>query len=106
MNLCDALESKRFYNGQMIIVQGDQANGMYFIESGVSFDTLFEPSTLPPKQSTNLKSIQMTKKRVKIVKQMEDGRVIDVAVLAKGDYFGELALINHKPRAASVYASE
>lgn len=36
MNLCDALESKRFLNGQMIIVQGDQANGMYFIESGVS----------------------------------------------------------------------
>lgn len=43
---------------------------------------------------------------VKIVKQMEDGRVIDVAILGKGDYFGELALINHKPRAASVYASE
>ena len=43
---------------------------------------------------------------VKIVKQMDDGRVIDVAILGKGDYFGELALINHKPRAASVYASE
>ena len=38
MNLCDALESKRFLNGQMIIVQGDQANGMYFIESGVSIN--------------------------------------------------------------------
>lgn len=37
MNLCDALESKRFSNGQEIILQGDQANGMYFIESGVSF---------------------------------------------------------------------
>lgn len=36
MNLCDALESKRFTNNQTIIVQGDQANGMYFIESGVS----------------------------------------------------------------------
>lgn len=29
---------------------------------------------------------------------------MDVAILGKGDYFGELALINHKPRAASVYA--
>lgn len=77
MNLCDALESKRFLNGQMIIVQGDQANGMYFIESG----------------------------NVKIVKQREDGRVDEVAILGKGDYFGELALINHKPRAASVYAT-
>lgn len=53
MNLCDALESKRFLNGQMIIVQGDQANGMYFIESGVSvpsssffYQTFFKQSTL------------------------------------------------------------
>lgn len=51
MNLCDALESKRFLNGQMIIVQGDQANGMYFIESGVSYPAsgrLLRPRQLEP----------------------------------------------------------
>ena len=53
-----------------------------------------------------LHALTRPKKNVKIVKQMEDGRVIDVAILGKGDYFGELALINHKPRAASVYASK
>lgn len=36
MNLCDALVTKHFSNGERIINQGDQANGMYFIESGVS----------------------------------------------------------------------
>lgn len=76
MNLCDALVSQRFSNGQTIIVQGDIANGMYFIESG----------------------------NVKIVKKLEDGSVMELAILGKGDYFGELALIEHKPRAASVYA--
>lgn len=76
MNLCDALESKRFSEGQKIISQGDQANGMYFIESG----------------------------RVKIIKNLADGRQVEAATLGKGAYFGELALINHKPRAASVYA--
>ncbi|KAG9510858.1 hypothetical protein GZH46_00589, partial [Fragariocoptes setiger] len=76
MNLCDALVSRRFEDGQQIIRQGDQANGMYFIESG----------------------------RVKIVKETEDGRTRELAILQKGDYFGELALINHKPRAASACA--
>lgn len=36
MNLCDALQSRRFKDGEKIICQGEQANGMYFIESGVS----------------------------------------------------------------------
>ena len=34
----------------------------------------------------------------------EEDREIEVNRLTKGQYFGELALIHHRPRAASVYA--
>ena len=34
MNLCDALVPKRFETGQQIIREGDEADGMYFLEEG------------------------------------------------------------------------
>lgn len=34
----------------------------------------------------------------------EDEEDIEIKRLQPGDYFGELALVTHKPRAASVYA--
>lgn len=75
MSVADALQSKTFENSQTIIKQGDTATGMYFIESG---------------------SVSCTVKTT-------DGEV-EVSRLNQGQYFGELALITHKPRAASVYA--
>lgn len=71
LNVADALQPKHFNAGQMIIKQGDHANGMYFIEEGEC-------------------------------KVLRDDK--EVNVLKKGDYFGELALLTHKPRAASVVA--
>ena len=35
MNLADALSTKHFSDGSMIVQQGAPADGMYFIESGV-----------------------------------------------------------------------
>lgn len=124
MNLCDALESKRFGDGQQIILQGDQANGMYFIESGVRRESSTKQTTVLshncPNNNNSTQTITIIitnvsmqslfdhypNQRVKIVKQMDDGRTVDVAILGKGDYFGELALINHKPRAASACAGK
>lgn len=76
MNVADALESTSFDDGDLIIKQGDDAQHMYFIEKGVC-------------------SVKMTD---------DDGIEVEVVKLEEGGYFGELALVTHKPRAASVYA--
>ncbi|TMW52004.1 hypothetical protein DOY81_002922 [Sarcophaga bullata] len=75
MNLADALITKRFSKNEIIIQQGDAADGMYFIEEGTV-----------------------------VVKMDQDGDEIEISKLGKGQYFGELALVTHRPRAASVYA--
>lgn len=57
-------------------VAGDAADGMYFIEEGTV-------------------SVRMD----------QDDTEIEISKLSKGQYFGELALVTHRPRAASVYAT-
>ena len=59
----------------VFIIIGDVADGMYFIEEGTV-----------------------------VVKMDQDGDEIEISKLGKGQYFGELALVTHRPRAASVYA--
>lgn len=39
------------------------------------------------------------------IKMDQDGLEIEISKLGKGEYFGELALVTHRPRAASVYAN-
>ncbi|XP_067126019.1 cAMP-dependent protein kinase type II regulatory subunit-like isoform X2 [Centruroides vittatus] len=80
MNLCDALMPKQYTNGELIIRQGDKADGMYFIEEGTVRVTMVT-SEGP-----------------------ERGKQVEMSRLKKGEYFGELALVTQKPRAASVYA--
>lgn len=77
MNLCDALMPKTFQDGERIIKQGDDADEMYFVEDGTV--------------------------RITIIKEGCD-KEVEVSRLTKGGYFGELALVAQKPRAASVYA--
>jgi cAMP-dependent protein kinase regulator len=76
MSVADALFSKKFNDGEEIIKQGDEAKCMYFVENG----------------------------NVKIVRS-QDGESKELKVCNKGDYFGELALLTKKPRAATVLAS-
>ncbi|XP_015906869.1 cAMP-dependent protein kinase type II regulatory subunit [Parasteatoda tepidariorum] len=79
MNLCDALMPKAYSDGELIIKQGDEADGMFFIEDGDC-------------KITMLKEVDGKKEEMEVV------------TLTKGQYFGELALVTQKPRAASVYA--
>lgn len=57
-------------------VSGDAADGMYFIEDG--------------------------KVSIRIIQ--DSGNETEISKLEKGQYFGELALVTHRPRAASVYS--
>jgi len=76
-NIADALQSKTYSAGEPVVKQGDRANGMYFVEAG----TLVV-----------LKQIEGDEKKVNEIQQ--------------GGYFGELGLINHAPRQATVSARE
>lgn len=73
IQVADSLISQNYNKGDCIIKQGDSANGMYFIEEG----------------------------QVQIVKDANNEILLNL--LGKGDYFGELALVNKASRSASAY---
>ncbi|XP_023932346.1 cAMP-dependent protein kinase type II regulatory subunit isoform X2 [Lingula anatina] len=76
MNVADALISKTYEDGTQIIKQGDTADCMYFVESG----------------------------EVRITVKNDSNDEKEVNRIKTGGYLGELALLTHKPRAASAYA--
>ncbi|BFZ10468.1 hypothetical protein BsWGS_13507 [Bradybaena similaris] len=80
MNVCDALSTKKFQDGEKIISQGDKADCMYFVEEGMVRVAMLNKAD---PQATTEKEISR---------------------IGPGGYFGELALVTRKPRAASVYA--
>ncbi|CEP11999.1 hypothetical protein [Parasitella parasitica] len=73
--IADALESVYFEDGQEVVKQGDIGDQFYIIESGEAF-----------------------------VLKEENGVKQQVNQLERGSYFGELALLNDAPRAATVVA--
>jgi cAMP-dependent protein kinase regulator len=74
--VADALKTKEVKKGTEIIAQGSEGQEFFIIEEG-------------------------TCKAVKKVSDQPDKEL----ELKAGDYFGELALLNNEPRAASVYAA-
>ncbi|KAL7746355.1 hypothetical protein RI367_008285 [Sorochytrium milnesiophthora] len=74
--IADALESVTFEDGQVVFKQGDAGEGFYIIESG----------------------------NAAVIKTDEAGVSHQMKGLQKGDYFGELALLSDKPRAATIVA--
>lgn len=76
LKLCDALVPRLYKDGDVIVKQGDPADGMYFLEQGEA--------------TVRVKS--------------KDGKEEQVNTLKRGSYFGELALLTKKPRAATVTA--
>ncbi|KAI3370075.1 hypothetical protein L3Q82_024877, partial [Scortum barcoo] len=82
MKIVDVLGVRVFKDGERLITQGDEADCFYIVESG------------------EVKI--MIKSKTKAGQQ--DNTEVEVARCSRGQYFGELALVTNKPRAASVYA--
>ncbi|XP_030633416.1 protein kinase, cAMP-dependent, regulatory, type II, alpha, B isoform X2 [Chanos chanos] len=82
MKIVDVLGIKSFKDGELIIKQGDMADCFYIVESG--------------QVKILIKSKTKTNQR--------ENKEVEVARCSRGQYFGELALVTNKPRAASVYA--
>ncbi|KAF9770387.1 hypothetical protein IL306_012072 [Fusarium sp. DS 682] len=72
--IADALETKKFAAGEVIINEGDPGHAFYLLESGEADAYIGQPDN-------------------------------KVRHYKKGDYFGELALLNDAPRAASIVAT-
>lgn len=75
--IADALESVTFNDGEPVIRQGDVGDSFYIIESG----------------------------NARVLKKDEQGVEHEFPGLKKGDYFGELALLNDQPRLATIVAN-
>ncbi|KAF9578344.1 hypothetical protein BGW38_005901 [Lunasporangiospora selenospora] len=74
--IADALESVYFDDGQTVVRQGDQGDNFFIIESGEAM----------------------------VTKHNDEGEEFPMPGLGPGQYFGELALLNDMPRAATVKA--
>ncbi|XP_058617769.1 protein kinase, cAMP-dependent, regulatory, type II, alpha, B isoform X2 [Onychostoma macrolepis] len=83
LKIVDVVGMKTFSDGERIIRQGDSADCFYIVESG------------------EVKIMIRSKTQAGQRSQEE----VEVARCSRGQYFGELALVTNKPRAASVYAA-
>lgn len=72
------LHARNYYQNEFVFQEKEPGAGMYIVKSG----------------------------SVKIFMKSPDGKSHEVAVLKKGDFFGESALIDESPRSASAIALE
>lgn len=73
--IADALEVKKFEDGDVVVKQGEEGDIFYIISKG-----------------------EVTVTQSRSIHGQTVGKPIEVTRLRKGDYFGELALITNKPR--------
>uniref|UniRef100_A0A667X7Y0 cAMP-dependent protein kinase type II-alpha regulatory subunit n=1 Tax=Myripristis murdjan TaxID=586833 RepID=A0A667X7Y0_9TELE len=83
MKIVDVLGLKQFSDGERIIMQGDKADCFYIVESG------------------EVKIMMKSKTKA----DQADNAEVEITRCSRGQYFGELALVTNKPRAASAYAA-
>jgi CRP-like cAMP-binding protein len=79
LNIIMQLTVRRFFaKSAMIVIEEDQGDTLYIIESG----------------------------RVKITRLNEEGREVILAILGSAEFFGEMALLDGQGRSANVMATE
>ncbi|KAM4023292.1 cAMP-dependent protein kinase type II-alpha regulatory subunit [Anomaloglossus baeobatrachus] len=84
MKIVDVIGEKIYKDGDRIIAQGDKADCFYIVESG------------------EVKIMMKSKTK----SGQESNQEVELTRCKRGQYFGELALVTNKPRAASAYAVE
>uniref|UniRef100_A0A8C5SIC4 cAMP-dependent protein kinase type II-alpha regulatory subunit n=1 Tax=Laticauda laticaudata TaxID=8630 RepID=A0A8C5SIC4_LATLA len=82
MKIVDVIGEKTYQDGERIIAQGDKAESFFIVESG-EVKIMIKSKTITVKDAN---------------------QEVEIARCEKGQYFGELALVTNKPRAASAYA--
>jgi len=74
--ILNIIHSRSYLTGEYIFYQGDPGIGLYVIREG----------------------------KVRIIRSDEDGNEIELAIFSKGDFFGELAMVDGEKRSASAVA--
>ncbi|XP_075783171.1 cAMP-dependent protein kinase type II-beta regulatory subunit isoform X1 [Pelodiscus sinensis] len=82
LKVVDVIGTKVYKDGEQIIAQGEMADCFFIVESG---------------------EVRITMKR-KNKQDVEENEAVEIARYSRGQYFGELALVTNKPRAASAFA--
>nr|XP_034984205.1 cAMP-dependent protein kinase type II-beta regulatory subunit isoform X1 [Zootoca vivipara]XP_034984206.1 cAMP-dependent protein kinase type II-beta regulatory subunit isoform X2 [Zootoca vivipara] len=82
LKVVDVIGTKIYKDGEQIIAQGDMADCFFIVESG---------------------EVKITMKR-KGKQEVDENEAVEIARYTRGQYFGELALVTNKPRAASAFA--
>ncbi|KAM4722014.1 cAMP-dependent protein kinase type II-alpha regulatory subunit [Rhinophrynus dorsalis] len=82
MKIVDVIGEKIYKDGDRIIAQGDKADCFYIVETG------------------EVKIMMKSKTKT----GQEGNQEVEITRCKIGQYFGELALVTNKPRAASAYA--
>jgi cAMP-dependent protein kinase regulator len=77
LTVADALEPCTFMDGDNVVIQGDEGEDFFIVVEG---------------------------KAVVLQRKTEDGESVQVARLGPSEYFGEIALLLKRPRAATVKA--
>ena len=72
------VKERKYAKGEIILKQGDEGIGLFIIKKG----------------------------KIKVSKTLASGKTLDIAVHSDGEYFGELAMLDNKPRTATVTAIE
>ncbi|XP_069499426.1 cAMP-dependent protein kinase type II-alpha regulatory subunit [Ambystoma mexicanum] len=82
MKIVDVIGERSYQDGERIITQGEQADCFFIVESG------------------EVKIMIKSKTKT----GQENNQEVEVTRCSSGQYFGELALVTNRPRAASAYA--
>lgn len=77
-SIASLIKEREYKKGDIIVKQGDEGVGLFIIKKG----------------------------KVKVSKTLSSGKVLDIAVHSDGEYFGELSMLDNKPRTATVSALE